>query len=142
MGHVFSAPPDRRAALPAALARIAETAVRHDRDGSFPHDGLAALHAAGLLALTVPARLGGGGGGLALAAQAVQAVGGACASTGLIFAMQLIHQHWLGVAGDLPEPLRARIGRAAVEEGALVNSLRVEPQGNRVKEVRDKPPKC
>ena len=51
-----------QAAVPAAvLAAIGEAAARHDRDGSFPHDSLAALHGAGLLALTVPARLGGAG---------------------------------------------------------------------------------
>ena len=33
----------------------------HDRAGTFPHDSLAALREAGLLALTVPRRLGGGG---------------------------------------------------------------------------------
>jgi hypothetical protein len=57
----------------------------------------------------------------------VQDVGGACASTGLILAMQLIHQHRIGQNDALSSKLCERIGRAAVERGALVNLLRVEP---------------
>ena len=43
---------------------IAAAAEGHDRDGGFPHANFAALHAAGLLALTVPTRFGGLGHGL------------------------------------------------------------------------------
>ena len=117
-------PPAIRTSL---LTNIAEAARNHDRNASFPHDSLAALHDAGVLALTVPTRLGGGGAGLRLAAQAVEAVGSACASTGLILAMQLIHQHRIGVDDAMGRTLSERIGREAVEHGALVNTLRVEP---------------
>jgi alkylation response protein AidB-like acyl-CoA dehydrogenase len=114
--------------LPAAIrARIAAAAGEHDRDASFPHGSLAALHEAGVLALTVPARLGGSGAGLRRSARVVEEVGSACASTGLILAMQLLHQHRIGQQDGLVPELCDRIGRAAVESGALVNSLRVEP---------------
>jgi len=116
------------AAVPAGVIdAIAARADAHDRDGSFPHDSLAALHAHGLLALTVPARLGGGGGGLGRAVDLVGAVGGACASTALILSMQLIHQHRLAEDATLSASLRDRIGLDAVADGALVNALRVEP---------------
>nr|WP_294563739.1 acyl-CoA dehydrogenase family protein [uncultured Rhodopila sp.] len=117
-----------QAAVPAAvLAAIGEAAARHDRDGSFPHDSLAALHGAGLLALTVPARLGGAGASLRSAARVVGAVGGACASTALILAMQLAHQHRVAHGENLPPHVADAVGRAAVRDGALVNALRVEP---------------
>ena len=92
-----------------------------------PRDSLAALHGAGVLALTVPARLGGGGAALRRAAQTVEAVGAACASTGLILAMQFIHQHRIGQGDELPAAISERVGRDAVEDGALINALRVEP---------------
>ena len=60
----------------AQVRALAETfrdsAIRHDRDGSFPHDHFARLRDAGLLGLVVPARLGGGAGGLRQAAGIVE----------------------------------------------------------------------
>jgi alkylation response protein AidB-like acyl-CoA dehydrogenase len=44
---------------------FAERAAVHDRDGSFPFGNFEDLSKAGLLALTVPAALGGGGAGAA-----------------------------------------------------------------------------
>jgi alkylation response protein AidB-like acyl-CoA dehydrogenase len=109
------------------LAQIAAAAGQHDRAASFPHDSLSALGRAGLLGLTVPTRLGGGGAGLARAADAVAAVGAACASTALVFAMQLLHQRRLADSHEFAPALADRIGRAAVEQGHLINALRVEP---------------
>jgi alkylation response protein AidB-like acyl-CoA dehydrogenase len=111
----------------AVLTEIAKAAVAHDRDASFPHDSLAALQRAGLLGLTVPARLGGGAAGLGRAGDAVAAVGGACASTALVFAMQLLHQRRVADSGEFAPSVSDRVGRAAVERGELINALRVEP---------------
>lgn len=116
------------AALPALLPAIAEAAPRHDRDGTVPFDSLARLRATGLPALTVPAMLGGGGGGLVAALRAVELVGQACASTALILAMQLLKQALLARSPAWPAALRERVGRDAVLEGALINALRVEPE--------------
>ena len=116
------------APVPAAvLTEIATAAAAHDRDASFPHDSLAALRRAGLLGLTVPARLGGGAGELGHAAAAVASVGAACASTALVLAMQFLHQRKLAEGAGFAPEVAERVGRAAVERGDLINALRVEP---------------
>jgi alkylation response protein AidB-like acyl-CoA dehydrogenase len=106
---------------------IAEMAKAHDRDARFPHASIACLHQAGLLSLTVPHRFGGLGGGLSQAAELLQSVGSACASTVLILAMQLSRHGALATDHRWPETARARVSRAAVRDGALLNALRVEP---------------
>ncbi|RKK04888.1 acyl-CoA dehydrogenase [Pseudoroseomonas wenyumeiae] len=113
----------------AALSRdFASRADAHDRDGSFPHENIAKLHQAGLLALTVPRQNGGAGAGLTEAAEAIGAVAQGCASTGLVFAMQLTQQAALAREEVVPHALRARVAMDAVREGALLNALRVEPE--------------
>ncbi len=133
-GDLPVAPP--RAAPTAGQARadartlsraFAARAGAHDRDASFPHENMAALHASGLLALSVPAALGGGGHGLRLACDVVGTVAEGCAATALVLAMQLVHQRQVARSGRFPMALRERVGRAAVEHGALINALRVEP---------------
>lgn len=111
----------------AVLASMVEAAPGHDKDATFPFDNFERLHEAGLLGLTVPNRYGGESAGLARAAEVVGDIGQACPSTALVFAMQAVHQH--AVAGNTawPEHLRALVGRSAVESGALINALRVEP---------------
>lgn len=128
----FHAPPaghraDLLDGLPPALDAIAAAAPLHDREGSFPFDSLAWLRKAGILALTVPASLGGGGSGLLPAVEAVTRVGAACPATALILAMQFIRQSAIARSSAWPLELRQRIGREAVTDGALINSLRVEP---------------
>ena len=51
--------------LPEVTAALAARAGEHDRAGSFPADGIATVHAAGLLTATVSERYGGAGAGLA-----------------------------------------------------------------------------
>ncbi|MDB5317858.1 MAG: Acyl-CoA dehydrogenase [Rhodospirillales bacterium] len=115
-------------ALTPMLAAIAQEAAVRDRDARFPTASIARLHRAGVLALTVPIALGGGGAGLTIAAGAVRQIGQACPATALILAMQLGKQAALGRDEDVPQALRERIGSAAVTEGALLNALRVEPE--------------
>ncbi|MBE9607055.1 acyl-CoA/acyl-ACP dehydrogenase [Acetobacteraceae bacterium H6797] len=113
---------------PALIAALAENGARHDRDGSFPFDNLALLRDEGLLALTVPRSLGGQGAGLALSAEAVGLVAQGCASTALVFAMQLIKQAAIARHRLYPEATRERLGREAVSRGALLNAIRVEAE--------------
>ena len=71
---------------------FAERAPLHDRDGSFPFENFDDLSKAGLLALTVPAALGGGGAGAAEAARILGIIGKADPSTALVLSMHYI-QH-------------------------------------------------
>jgi alkylation response protein AidB-like acyl-CoA dehydrogenase len=131
-GHAMSlaaATPTQPTSDVAAMARdFATRAGAHDRDGSFPHENLARLHEAGLLALTVPRQHGGAGAGLLEAAEAIGLVAQGCASTALVFAMQLTQQAALARNERISQALRARVAGDAVRDGALLNALRVEPE--------------
>jgi len=116
------------AALGPILPDIAAIAPWHDRDATVPHASLALLRDAGLLALTVPAAVGGGGAGLRVAAAVVTHVGAACPATALILAMQYLKHAALARSPAWPDALRTRVQRDAVMHGALLNALRVEPE--------------
>lgn len=110
-------------------ARFAATAADHDAHGSFPHDNFALLHQYGLIAQTVPAIYGGGGAGLAEARRIVSAVAGGDAATALVLTMTYLQHRVVGRADSRwPEAVRQQVFRSAVEQGALINSLRVEPE--------------
>jgi isovaleryl-CoA dehydrogenase len=66
---------------------VAARAAAVDRERVYPADSLKALGGAGALALVVPVEHGGAGGGLGALAEACEAVGAACASTGMVFLM-------------------------------------------------------
>jgi alkylation response protein AidB-like acyl-CoA dehydrogenase len=107
-------------------ADLAGHAAEADRTGAFPWESLDALHREGLLGLTARPEDGGEGAGLTRAADLVRRAGQGCASTALIFAMQLTHVR-AASGPSWPEHLRARVGRGAGRYGALINALRVEP---------------
>ena len=67
-------------------------AAQHDRDASFPFENFDQLSEAGLLALTVPAALGGKGAGALEAARILGIFGKADPSTALVLSMHYI-QH-------------------------------------------------
>jgi isovaleryl-CoA dehydrogenase len=68
-------------------AVIAGRAAAVDRERVYPVDNLKSLGAVGALGLVVPGEHGGAGGGLAALAEGCEAVGAACASTGMVFLM-------------------------------------------------------
>ncbi|WP_083384609.1 acyl-CoA dehydrogenase family protein [Cupriavidus sp. USMAHM13] len=109
-------------------ARFARRAATHDREGSFPHENFADLHRHGLLALTVPRALGGAGAGLDDARRVVHHVAGGDAATALVLVMQLLSHHGLARDTHWPAAQREQVQRSAVSAGALINSLRVEPE--------------
>ena len=123
MSHPPSA--SARAELTQALAANAE---RYDRSGQFPADNFSLLHRHGLLSLTVPRSLGGGGADLATARQVVAAVGKGDPSTALILVMQYLQHFRLQEEARWPEHLRLQVARDAVANGALINAFRVEPE--------------
>ncbi|MDZ3991491.1 acyl-CoA dehydrogenase family protein [Pseudomonas sp. Teo4] len=107
---------------------LAANAERYDRSAEFPHDNFKLLHQHGLLSLTVPRHLGGGGADLATARRVVAAVGKGDPSTALILVMQYLQHFRLQDETRWPEHLRLQLARDAVDNGALINAFRVEPE--------------
>lgn len=121
-------------AIPGIIDRVnlltpgfAERAALHDRTGGFPFENFQDLADAGLLALPVPKEIGGGGGSVRDAARVVGLVGQADAATGLVLAMHYIHHFVIAKSGHWPKHLAHKVGRDAVDDLALINALRVEP---------------
>jgi alkylation response protein AidB-like acyl-CoA dehydrogenase len=73
-----------------AAPRIAAEARSVDRERAFPGTGLRALAEAGGYGLLVPERAGGTGGSLSALVGACEAVGAACASTGMVYLMHSV----------------------------------------------------
>jgi len=123
-----ASPQDRAATLRDLTAKFASSADRHDRDASFPFDNFEALKAAGLLALTAPRSLGGGGADLATTLDVVRAVARGEAATALVLVMQYLFLASLSASrSSWPDALKAKVVKSALDDGALINALRVEP---------------
>ncbi|NED99276.1 Rv1679 family acyl-CoA dehydrogenase [Phytoactinopolyspora halotolerans] len=60
-----------------------------DADSRFPHEAVTALRESGLLGLTLPADIGGMGGGPVEAARALAEVASVCGSTAMVYLMHL-----------------------------------------------------
>ncbi len=73
-----------------AVRPIAADACSVDRERAFPAAGLRALAAAGGHGLVVPETAGGAGGSLIALVDACEAIGAACASTGMVFLMHSV----------------------------------------------------
>ncbi|CAG2155689.1 Putative acyl-CoA dehydrogenase YdbM [Cupriavidus campinensis] len=115
--------------LATLTARLGATAARHDADGSFPHANFDLLHEHGLIAQVVPRDYGGGGAGLAEARRIIAAVAAGDPATALVLTMTYLQHRAIGRADSRwPEAVRREVFASAVEEGALINSLRVEPE--------------
>ncbi len=110
-----------------ALA-IAERAAAHDRDASFPFRNFEDLSNAGLLALTVPAALGGGGAGASETARVLGIIAKADPSTALVLSMHYIQHLVMARSTRWPGRLSRKLARETVEGVALINALRVEPE--------------
>jgi len=113
--------------LQGITAQLAETAQRYDDSGEFPFENFRLLHEHKLLGLTVPTSLGGGGADLAQAQQVISAVARGEPSTALILVMQFLQHARLHLTPNWPEHLRRQVALDAVNDGALLNALRVEP---------------
>ncbi|MEJ1129775.1 acyl-CoA dehydrogenase family protein [Variovorax sp. CCNWLW225] len=124
-----AAPPAVDGALLARLsAQFAATAADHDRSGAFPRQNFEALQSHGLIGLVAPTAYGGGGATLATARRVIAAVARGEPATALILTMTYLQHHGLARSDSRwPLHLRERVLRDAVEHGALINALRVEP---------------
>ena len=83
----------------AAASVVAAGAAAVDRERLYPDGSLKALAAAGALGLVVPSEHGGCGGGLGALAEACEAVGAACASTGMVFLMHEVTAATVAIGG-------------------------------------------
>jgi alkylation response protein AidB-like acyl-CoA dehydrogenase len=119
--------PEFAALLETLTVEFAATAEQHDRDASFPHRNFERLHELGLLGLTVPRALGGLGANLAQTARVVAAVARGEPSTALVLTMQYLH-HASGRQAKWPQHLLKRVVDETLNDGALINALRVEPE--------------
>lgn len=73
-----------------AETQIAAQAAEVDRLSRFPDEGIRSLAEVGALGLVIGAEHGGAGGGLPALVEACEAVGAACASTGMVFLMHTV----------------------------------------------------
>src|SRR3979490_140799 len=108
-------------------AEFTARASQHDRDASFPFENFKELSEAGLLALTVPAALGGSGAGALDAARIIGIFGKADPSTALVLSMHYIQHLVMARSTRWPGRLSRKLARETVGGGARVNALRVEP---------------
>jgi alkylation response protein AidB-like acyl-CoA dehydrogenase len=106
---------------------FATRVAQHDREASFPFENFEDLSEAGLLALTVPAALGGVGAGALDAARIINIIGKADPSTALVLSMHYIQHLVMARSTRWPGRLSRKLAREAVEGVALINALRVEP---------------
>ena len=112
-----------------ALARViddvvAPGAAHVDASGEFPRKQIDALAQAGLLALTVPAEHGGGGGGLRDAAEVVRELGAVCGSTAMIVTM-----HYAATAAIVAAADKETL--AAIAAGHHLSTLAFSETGSR-----------
>jgi alkylation response protein AidB-like acyl-CoA dehydrogenase len=133
----------QEAATQIAREELAPRAAAVDRDLAFPAEGLGKLGTEGLLGLTVPEGLGGGGADALSFVLATEAIAQACASTALLFLTHGVVSRAVAAAGSdaqkdryLPGMVRGeQLGAIAVSEpdagasaGAL--SLRAKTDGD------------
>ncbi|WP_067701997.1 acyl-CoA dehydrogenase family protein [Nocardia jejuensis] len=114
-------------AFASALDRIAALAEHYDRAAVFPVESFEILREIGAPALTVPREFGGAGAGLAEAVEAIERIGAADPSVGLILQWNYTNQlSLLHPDCPWPEELKAAVLRSAATDGALINGLGVE----------------
>jgi isovaleryl-CoA dehydrogenase len=108
-----------------AEGSIASGAARVDHERAFPAENLRALGEIGALGLLVPSVNGGAGGALTALAEACEAVGSACASTGMVFLMHSVTAATVAAGGG------ARAGEilGRLASGAALGTLAFSERG-------------
>ncbi|MEX2553861.1 MAG: acyl-CoA dehydrogenase family protein, partial [Actinomycetota bacterium] len=86
-------------AIQGSTDAIAANAASVDSEGKFPEESLVALADVGAFGFSVSPDLGGSGASLTQLAQACEAVGTACASTGMVFLMHCVTAATMGAGG-------------------------------------------
>ncbi|GAA5030961.1 acyl-CoA dehydrogenase family protein [Microbacterium fluvii] len=114
--------------LGALTHRLALHAPAHDRDGSFPWEGLRAVHEAGLLTASVGRRYGGVGLEARDTVEVFLALGEGDPSVALISAMTVFQHAAQDAAGTWPEELYAHVLAESQVRPVLINAVRAEPE--------------
>ncbi|HEU4438583.1 MAG TPA: acyl-CoA dehydrogenase family protein [Methylomirabilota bacterium] len=115
---------DRVAAL--SRERFAPRAARYDAESTFPYENYADLHAAGLLALTVPREYGGVGADPVTYVHALREIAKGCPATALTFNMHSTVTTFLTAL--CTEEQRRRYFGDIVGRGARIASITSEPE--------------
>jgi alkylation response protein AidB-like acyl-CoA dehydrogenase len=126
-GSLDGPPPDL-GRLPEVTAALAARAEEHDRAGTFPAEGIAVVHAAGLLTATVGERYGGLGAGVAQTVAILRALGRGDPSVALISAMTMFLHAAQAKEQTWPDALYAEALAESARRPVLINALRVEPE--------------
>ncbi|MFD7644742.1 acyl-CoA dehydrogenase family protein [Kitasatospora sp. NPDC059795] len=113
--------------LPRVVDLLAARAAEHDRDGTFPYQGIEAVHEAGLLTLTVGQRHAGPGAGLADTVRVLARLGRGDASVALLTAHTLLHHAEQARTAPWPAALYRRLLTESRRGPALVGTLRSAP---------------
>lgn len=108
-------------------AAIAPRAAEYDRENRFAFESIRYLQEQGYAALTVPKEYGGVGAGLVALCRAQEQLAMGDAAVALAFGMSLIKIGQQAAQRTFPLPLYEKVMRAAVERGALINSVATEP---------------
>jgi alkylation response protein AidB-like acyl-CoA dehydrogenase len=129
VSHVPTVQQQRVAALADDLAaRFAARADAHDRDGSFPFENYADLHAAGYLRLAIPREYGGDGADAFTMVLAQERLARGDGATALAAGMAV---HILGRTAEersWPDSIFAAICQTIAQQGGLINSIVTEPE--------------
>ncbi|BAJ27445.1 MULTISPECIES: acyl-CoA dehydrogenase family protein [Kitasatospora] len=112
------------ARLPRVVDLLAARAAEHDRDGTFPYQGIETVHEAGLLTLTVGHRHNGPGAGLADTVRVLARLGRGDASVALLTANTLLHHAEQARTAPWPAALYRRLLTESRRGPALVGTLR------------------
>jgi len=122
--------------LDAATLAVCRTAAEHaetvDRDSRIPEEAVHAMQADGLLALLVPAELGGPGRSLTQIAAVCHALGQACGSSAMIYAMHQIQVACIVAHGIESEWHRALLRRLCEEQSLLGSVTSEEGTGGNI----------
>ncbi|MEO5613480.1 MAG: acyl-CoA dehydrogenase family protein [Cypionkella sp.] len=120
--------PQQAVTVPAeTLAPIKAAGKLSDRSGSFPTEGIRAVHDAGLLQATVARRYGGQGGNLDTLVQIISQIGTADPSVALIVTMNLANHLALAERNHWPDDVYRQIVAEGGKRPILLNAARVEP---------------
>jgi alkylation response protein AidB-like acyl-CoA dehydrogenase len=128
LAPLHPAVPLDQSSLDRITQHLAAHAEQYDRSAEFPRAAFDLLAQEGLIALTVPRELGGGGASLSEALRVLGAVAKGEPSTALILFMTYAYHATPTRARNWPAGIYDRLARDAVAGRGLIGGLRVEPE--------------